>query len=65
MEEMTSMQWQLLAPLIVIQIILQISALVSLKKAMYVRGPKLVWVVFILISGMLGSIVYFIVGRKR
>lgn len=59
-------QWQLIAPVILLQLILVVIALVSLAKAEAetVRGSKLLWVIIILFGSIIGSIVYFVAGRK-
>ncbi|MFC7063888.1 PLDc N-terminal domain-containing protein [Halobacillus seohaensis] len=53
----------LLAPIIIIQLILIISALVSLVKAEYTNGPKLMWALIIIFINILGPIAYFIFGK--
>lgn len=60
-------QWKLIAPIILLQLILVVIALVSLAraKAETIRGPKLLWVLIILGGSMIGSIVYFAMGRKE
>lgn len=57
--------WGLLAPLIALQLILMITALVSLLRAQTVRGTKWIWALVIIFGNMIGSIVYFILGRKE
>lgn len=59
--------WELFAPLIVIQLVLMVIALIDLarrdKEA--VRGPKLAWVFIVIVVNTLGPILYFTVGRKN
>jgi len=55
----------LLAPLIIIQFILVIVALIDLIRVQQTLGPKWMWVLIILFVTTIGPIVYFIVGRKR
>lgn len=59
-------QWQRIAPVILLQLILVVIALVSLAKAEAetIRGSKLLWVIIILFGNILGSIVYFVAGRR-
>ena len=53
----------LLIPLLVVQLTMQVLALISLKKRAKVRfDSKLVWVLIIVFGTMLGSILYFILG---
>ncbi|MGO4501013.1 PLD nuclease N-terminal domain-containing protein [Paenibacillus sp. 2RAB27] len=51
-------------PIVVIQLILMNIAFVDLYRRETTRGPKLLWVFVILLGNILGSIVYFTVGRK-
>ncbi len=55
----------LLAPLIIIQFILVIVALIDLIRVQQTLGPKWMWVLIILFVTTIGPIIYFIVGRKR
>ncbi|WP_155611980.1 PLD nuclease N-terminal domain-containing protein [Paenibacillus woosongensis] len=57
--------WGLLAPVIALQLILMITALLSLLRAQTVRGTKWIWALVIIFGNMIGSIVYFILGRKE
>lgn len=65
MEELAKVPWAVIAPLIVVQFILMIVALVDLRKIHATNGPKILWVFLILFTSYLGSIAYFIVGRKQ
>jgi len=56
--------WGLIVPILVIQLILSVTALVSLYKAEATRGPKWMWVLIIVFGQILGPIIYFVVGRK-
>lgn len=57
--------WELIAPLIVLQFVLMIVALVSWFKDEDVNGPKWVWLLVILFVNIFGPILYFLVGRKK
>lgn len=54
-------------PIIAIQFILIVIALVDLTKRepMAVRGAKFLWVFIIVLGNLLGSIVYFVFGRRN
>lgn len=65
MEELAEIPWALIAPLIVIQFILMIVALVDLVKIHATNGPKWLWAIIIVFVNMLGPILYFIVGRRQ
>jgi len=54
----------LLVPVILIQLGLIVAALVDLFKRSKTRGPKWLWVVIILIFGIIGPIIYFVIGRE-
>ena len=65
MNEMASVPWGLVAPLIVIQFVLGIVAVVDIVRSPETNGPKWVWIVVSLFISMLGPIAYFILGRKN
>ncbi len=65
MEELAKVPWAVIAPLIVVQFILMIVALVDLRKIHATNGPKILWVFLIIFTSYIGSIAYFIVGRKQ
>lgn len=57
----------LILPMIILQLIFQIFALVDLfrRPKEEIRWEnKIIWVLIVLVFGMLGPIVYFIFGRK-
>lgn len=60
-----NINWGLLAPVIVLQFLLMITAFISLARTESVRGAKWIWVLIILFGNIAGSIVYFIIGRKE
>jgi len=60
----SSIPWGLIAPLIVLQLILAVVGLISLYKTEETRGPKWLWVIIILCGNILGSVAYFVIGRK-
>ncbi|WP_241674820.1 PLD nuclease N-terminal domain-containing protein [Paenibacillus luteus] len=54
----------IIAPIIVIQLILMVIALVLCAKADHTRGPKWVWVLIIIFVNIFGPIAFFIAGRR-
>ncbi|HLR43377.1 MAG TPA: PLD nuclease N-terminal domain-containing protein [Pseudogracilibacillus sp.] len=56
--------WSLIAPLIIIQLILMVVALFDLRKQEETNGPKIVWLLVIILVNTIGPIIYFIFGRK-
>lgn len=62
---MPDLNWALIAPLIVLQIILAVFALVNCIKQEETNGPKWLWVLIILFVNLVGPILYFVIGRKN
>ena len=59
-----SLNWGLLAPIIVIQLLLFIIAIVDIIRIKQTNGPKWVWVVIVVLINILGPILYFVIGRR-
>jgi hypothetical protein len=55
----------LLIPILIIQLGLQIYALVDLYRRPDVRGGILLWAIIILLGEIIGPVVYFIVARRE
>jgi hypothetical protein len=65
---MMPIDFKLLLPLVIIDIALKIFGLVDLARTEKERirsGSKLLWVLVILLVNNLGTIVYFIFGKKN
>lgn len=54
----------LIVPLILLQLILMIIALVLCVKTEETRGPKLMWVLIIIFGQLIGPIAFFLFGRR-
>jgi len=65
MDELANIPWAVIAPLIGVQIILMIVALIDLRKIHATNGPKILWVFIIVFINLLGPVAYFIAGRKQ
>ena len=52
-----------LIPVLVVQLLLMIVALVDLARREKTRGPKWLWALIIIFGELLGPIVYFVFGR--
>ena len=65
MEILSEINWALLAPLMILQGILMITALVSCVRQQETNGPKWMWILIILFVNLLGAILYFLIGRKN
>lgn len=66
MEEFLSQYWQLLIPIVIINYILVVAALVDLfRRERVLGGRKWIWALVILSIQYFGPIVYFVLGRKE
>lgn len=65
MEFLESINWSLVAPILVIQVILLIIAVVDLIKIEKTNGPKWIWAVVIVFINIIGPILYFVLGRRN
>ncbi|WP_283152659.1 PLD nuclease N-terminal domain-containing protein [Guptibacillus hwajinpoensis] len=65
MDILNDINWALVAPLLILQAILTISALVSCIKQKEINGPKWMWILLILFVNLFGAILYFVIGRKN
>ena len=54
----------LLIPVLIIQLILIVVALLDLRKRETTRGPKWAWLLIILFVNLIGPIIYFAVARE-
>jgi hypothetical protein len=63
--ELSELNWALVAPLIGIQVILIVIALIDLSKAESTNGPKWMWVLISLFISILGPILYFTIGKRH
>ncbi|GLO64367.1 transcriptional regulator [Oceanobacillus sp. E9] len=57
--------WGAIAPIIVLQLILMITALVSCMREEKTNGPKWLWILIILFISLIGPVLYFVVGRRN
>ncbi|WP_456274373.1 PLD nuclease N-terminal domain-containing protein [Bacillus sp. AK031] len=64
-QALESINWGLIAPLIIIQFILMITALVDVIRIKDTNGPKWLWVLLILFVNIIGPIAYFVIGRRQ
>ena len=55
----------LLVPLLVIQLILLVVAIIDLVKVSETNGPKWLWAIIIVVVSIIGPIIYFIFGRSK
>jgi magnesium-transporting ATPase (P-type) len=64
-EALQTINWGLIAPLILIQLILVLAAVIDLIKIKHTNGPKWVWLLVVLVINLIGPILYFIFGRRQ
>lgn len=65
MDQITNSQlWAIIGPVVALQLLLMIIALVACIRAEETRGPRWMWVLIIIFGNLLGSILFFIFGRK-
>lgn len=65
MNDWSAVPWNLVMPLIIIQVLLAVVALIDLVRINETKGPKWLWAILIVVVSMLGPIAYFIIGRKQ
>lgn len=65
MNELLSVNWSLIAPILILQFILMVTAIISCTKQEDTNGPKWLWVLLILFVSLFGPILYFVIGRKN
>ncbi|WP_102028905.1 PLD nuclease N-terminal domain-containing protein [Salirhabdus sp. Marseille-P4669] len=59
------LNWGLILPLLIIEAILIVVALIDLIRIDETKGPKWVWALIIIFLTVLGPISYFIFGRRQ
>lgn len=52
-------------PILIIDLVLLVIALVDCARVRKTRGPKWIWFLVIILFGLIGPIVYFIFGRDN
>ncbi|QHT60817.1 transcriptional regulator [Paenibacillus lycopersici] len=54
----------IILPLAIIELVVIIAALVACVRAEQTRGPKWLWIIIIIAFNIIGSILFFLMGRK-
>ena len=65
MSDFANIQWNLIIPIIVLQFILMIVALVDVIRHQRTNGPFIMWIFIIILGNLIGPIIYFIFGRRN
>jgi hypothetical protein len=55
----------LLIPIAILQLVLMVVALIDIARREQTNGPKWIWVLVVVFGEILGSVIYFIFGRKE
>ncbi|MFB9326480.1 PLD nuclease N-terminal domain-containing protein [Paenibacillus aurantiacus] len=59
-----SQLWAIIAPILVLQLCLILTALTVCARASETRGPKWMWVLIIVFGNVLGPVLFFAAGRR-
>lgn len=65
MSELANIPWSLILPILVLQLILVVVALVDVIRHQRTNGPFIMWIFIILLVNIVGPILYFIFGRRQ
>ena len=66
MEEFLAQYWQLLFPIILIDFVLKIVAVIDLiRREQVAGGKKWLWAIVILAINYFGPVIYLVLGRKE
>lgn len=61
---MAEINWAIIAPILIIEFLLLVVAIVDLIRIEKTNGPKFLWALLILFVSIIGPILYFVVGRR-
>lgn len=64
-ELLNGIPWAAIAPILVLQLILMSTALVSCIREEKTNGPKWLWILIILFINLIGPVLYFVIGRRN
>ena len=65
MSKLADVPWNLILPLLVLQFILMVVALIDVIRNKRTNGPYIMWIFIIILGSLIGSIIYFVFGRKN
>nr|WP_245402534.1 PLDc N-terminal domain-containing protein [Psychrobacillus psychrodurans] len=55
----------LILPVLIIQLLLVVVALIDLLRVKNTNGSKWMWAIIIILISIIGPVIYFIVGRRN
>ncbi|KAA0546301.1 PLDc_N domain-containing protein [Bacillus sp. BGMRC 2118] len=64
-ELLNGIPWGAIAPILVLQLILMITALVSCIREEITNGPRWMWILVIIFINLIGPVLYFVIGRRN
>lgn len=56
--------WIFLAPIIILQLIMMASALISISKKRVLLSEKIIWILISICITIAGPVIYFVIGSK-
>ncbi|MER2088802.1 PLDc N-terminal domain-containing protein [Sporosarcina sp. JAI121] len=65
MAELANIPWNLILPIIVLQLILMTIALIDVIRHQRTNGPFIMWIFIIVFVNLIGPILYFVFGRRQ
>lgn len=65
MEFLETINWGILLPILIIQLILMVVAVIDLIRIDKTNGPKWLWALIILFVNIVGPVLYFVIGRRN
>ncbi|QTD40343.1 PLDc N-terminal domain-containing protein [Sporosarcina sp. Te-1] len=65
MSVLAEIPWNLILPILGLQLILMLVALIDLIRNQRTNGPFIMWIFIILLLNIVGPILYFIFGRRQ
>lgn len=65
MEFLETINWGILLPILIIQLILMVVAVIDLIRIDKTNGPKWLWALIILFVNIVGPVLYFVFGRRN
>lgn len=65
MEVFQEINWALIAPILFLQVLLMVVALIDCIKHDKTNGPQWIWILVIVFVSLFGPISYFVFGRRN